>query len=338
MPRNDQVTRILKTISLIENSSHGVSLKQILDNLESLNMTASERTVRRDLDAIEGAHFPLTKVTVDNETRWKIEPIARVNKAVNFNYQDLITLFIAKESLQTFKSSPLFQSINSLFDKIENALGQNVKLEMKELQKYIEYKPMMTWHTGISQEVLDTIHQAAAEGHVLKIQYKSNSGEFKNQIVERTVGPETIYFADSSVYLIGKDLNKNQYRFYAISRITNVEMSEEAYDSHDFNIDDFVKNNFGVLGSGELEDVILFIEDPLAAYVSERKWHESQVNIRKTGGIEMHFKVKVNDEFARWVLSLGASATVKQSETLKEHLRQHLEMLLSKYGSRQSAS
>ena len=331
MNKNDQVTRILKIINLLENSVTGVSLKQVADYLNGYQIKVSERTLRRDFDAIESCHFPIEKITVNDEIKWKLNFITKITSKISFNYQDLIALFIAKESLSVFNGSPIIYSINNLFDKIENVLGKNIKIELQNLKKYIEFKPNSTWQSGVSQEILDTLHSATSEGHVLKFLYKSNSGDSKNKISERKVGPETIYFADSSIYLIGKDLNDQKIKFFSIARIIEAEMTEEIYESSDFDIDKFVNDNFGVLAIGQPENVKVFISDPIANYIAERRWHPSQTLTRVENGVILQMNVRINDEFVRWILGLGKWATVESPNSLISEVRLNIIEMEKKY-------
>ncbi|MBK7962453.1 MAG: WYL domain-containing protein [Bdellovibrionales bacterium] len=94
--------------------------------------------------------------------------------------------------------------------------------------------------------------------------------------------------------------------------------TEEEYVSPGFDLTEFMKSNFGVLGTGEAQDVSIFVADPIGSYVSERRWHDSQQITRVDGGIEFKMHVKVNDELARWILGLGASADVRSPSELRE--------------------
>ena len=57
MPRNDQVIRQWHLIRLLE-SSHGLTLQEMLNELPA-DCLRHHRTVRRDLEALEAARFPL---------------------------------------------------------------------------------------------------------------------------------------------------------------------------------------------------------------------------------------------------------------------------------------
>lgn len=70
MPRNDQAVRQLIVLKKLESSRHGLTLEQLAEGLDP-STTRHPRTLRRDLDAIESAGYPLLTERVDGRTRWK---------------------------------------------------------------------------------------------------------------------------------------------------------------------------------------------------------------------------------------------------------------------------
>lgn len=71
MPRNDQAVRQLIALKKLESSRHGLTLEQLAEGLDA-SATRHPRTLRRDLDAIESAGYPLLTERVDGRTRWKL--------------------------------------------------------------------------------------------------------------------------------------------------------------------------------------------------------------------------------------------------------------------------
>jgi predicted DNA-binding transcriptional regulator YafY len=318
MARNDTVTRILKVIHYLEVQPQGLGVREIHSKLSNDGFEISERTIYRDLEAIESIHLPLTKTGQGLESRWKLESVASINQKIHFSYHELIALFLAKESLTQFKNSPLFGPINNLFSSIEKALGPGAHKDLSNLQNYMGYRSRATWQSGISQEVLDTIYDACAEGQVLKVTYRSKSGQFVDQTVERRLGPEGMYFADSGAYLIARDLEKNEHRTYALNRVIEAVLTEESYESSGFSMKEYVKDSIGAFQSGEVKLIEVEIQDPIAAYVSERRWHESQILTRTPNGIVLKMQVRLNEELARWILSLGPAVQKVEPSELRD--------------------
>ena len=75
---------------------------------------------------------------------------------------------------------------------------------------------------------------------------------------------------------------------------------------------------FGSLNMGEVHEVELFIREPMASFVEERRLHSSQRTVRKEDGITLVMQVRLNDELTRWILSLGGSVQVIRPDLLQE--------------------
>ena len=73
---------------------------------------------------------------------------------------------------------------------------------------------------------------------------------------------------------------------------------------------------------------------PAARYVSESKWHPSQVETHhRDGGLTVRFRLSNTVELKSWVLSFGANALVLEPEELRAEIAAELERLLKVYSS-----
>ncbi len=336
MARNDTVTRILKVIHFLEVNPQGLTAKELKQKLGALNFEASERTIYRDLEAIELIHLPLVKSESIGAPRYKLESIASINQKLNFSYQELIALYLARESMTMYQGSSFFRVIDQFFQKLEKGLGLSGQKELLNIQGYIGFKPQSTWYATVQQDIMDAIYDACAEGQCLEINYKSKSGANKDQLVPRLIGPEGLYFVDSGAYLVGKDLNKNEFRTYSITRIAAVKQLDQPYESS-LSLKEYLKTSIGLISQGEIKPVKIKIQDPIASYVAERCWHESQSILKTDDGIILNMNVNINSELARWVLSLGSYACVHEPIELKNLIISELNGLMDLYEIKKAA-
>ena len=89
MPRNDQAVRQLIVLKKLESSRHGLTLEQLADGLDP-SAVRHPRTLRRDLDAIESAGYPLLTERIDGRTRWKLLEGARQAPALRLSPTELM--------------------------------------------------------------------------------------------------------------------------------------------------------------------------------------------------------------------------------------------------------
>lgn len=341
MARGDSAVRFLKVLMYLEYHPAGLTVKEIHEKLKADDIECSERTIYRDLEVIAGAHFPLYSESdqgdLEEKRRWKFRRTTALSEKVHFESYEIFALYLARESLKAMRGSPLIDDILKLTEKLEVALGPGVEKELKNLSKYVGYKAQSTWQTGLSQEILDTVYRACWDGIKLSIEYKSKSGDRKDQIAKRSVGPETLFFAHGGAYLIGRDLSDGKVKTYSLSRIFSAEYTNEEYVSEGFNLEEFTKNNFGVFSEGDIKPIQVHIQEPIASFVSERRWHDSQKITRIENGIELTMNVRINEELARWILGLGPSATVLNPPELVKQVQLMSESISKKYSLRKAS-
>lgn len=333
MARNDTVSRILKVIHLLEVHPSGLSVKELRQKLDEQGYKASERTIYRDIEALEMLRLPVIREENPNQagqSRLRLESVASIHQKISFSYHELIALFLSRESMQIYKGSPFFRVVDQFFEKIEKGLGLGGQKELLNIQGYVGFKPSSTWQSTVQHEIMDTLYDACAEGQELQIIYKAKSGEHKDQFVPRRVGPEGLYFVDSGAYLVAKDLGKKEYRTYSVNRIVEAKKLDDEYVSS-LNLKDYLKNSIGLINSGEIKPVEVFIKDPIASYVSERRWHDSQTITRVDDGVVMKMTVQINAELVRWILGLGSAAVVRAPVELIHELKNEAQNISGHY-------
>lgn len=330
--RNTQVTRVLKIIHLFEINPQGFTAAELTAKIQSYGYNEQERTIRRDIEAVNEI-FPLAETEVEGqrEIRYKMDSIAKISKNVSFSVEELIALYLSKEVMGSFKSSPLFQHVNSFYEKLEKTLGVKAISYLGEMKEKVFYAPMASWQSSIPQEIFDTVYRACEEGHVVEVYYHSLSKTPEGNSSMRKLGPEGVYFGNGGAYLIAQDLGDGEIKFFSFARIREAKWTEEEYESKKVDITAMIDSGIGVLQIGEIDEIEVQIKDPIASYVSERRWHKTQKIIRSQEGITLSMSVKVNDELARWVLSLGTHASVVKPEKLKAKVAEISEEIARAY-------
>lgn len=322
MARHEMTLRIFRVIHYLETSRLGLRVSDIHQRLEHDGFNVDVRTVHRDLDLLVQAHIPVQTEGSGAESRWVLAPFAEAKQSIKFTYEEVFALFVARNSLDHLKGTPLHSALDSLFVKLEKVLGKNGDA-FKDLMTHLAFRPQMTWHTSVPVVTLDTVYGALEEGYPLKITYRAEGGEHAGQPVDRTVGPECLYFANGSVYLIAIDLKKDEPRTYALSRMTTAEMlTDQNYKKRGLSPEEMFRESFGILNAGEVDAVEILVTGPVAAFAAERRWHESQETVRTSDGTLLRFHIRINEELARFVLGLGPAARVVKPKSLQSLVSQ----------------
>lgn len=331
MARHDSTLRIFRIMHYLETVKPGLKVSEIHERLKQDGFEVDIRTVHRDIELLQHAHIPLDTEGKGPESRWRLAPFAEIKQNIQFTYQEIFALYVARKSLDHLRGTPIHSALESLFMKFEKVLGSKSEM-FQELLGNIEFRPQMTWHQSVAPVILDTVYSALEEGHPLKIVYKAEGGESPGKPTERTVGPECLYFANGSVYLIAIDLKKNEPRTYALARILEAEMlTSSEYSKQGLSPDNLFKFSLGVLAVGEIDQVEVLLKGPIATFFGERRWHETQETLRTNEGTLLKFKIKINDEFARFILGMGPSAQVLKPERLRLDVQRLANEILINY-------
>ncbi len=223
MARHEMTLRVFRILHYLEVSRYGLKVSEIHTRLDEDGFKVDIRTVYRDIELLQKVHIPLESEGSGDESRWKLIPFTEVRQSIQFTYHEIFALYVARKSLDHLRGTPIHSALESMFVKLEKVLGKRTEM-FQELLGNLEFKPQMTWHTSVAPIVLDTVYSALEEGQQLRIVYRAEGGENAGESKERLVGPECLYFANGSVYLIAMDLSKNQPRTYALSRVLEAEM------------------------------------------------------------------------------------------------------------------
>lgn len=323
--------RIFRILHYLETSKVGLRVGEIHERLQHDSFDVDKRTVHRDLELLQQAQIPLVSEGSGPESRWRISPFAQVKQNIQFTYHEIFALYVARNSLEHLKGSPIHQALDSLFVKIEKALGTDAEA-FQEFLANLAFRPQSTWQVAVAPIILDTVYNALEEGHVLKLQYRAEGGTNAGKYVERLLGPECLYFANGGIYLIAKDLEKGEPRTYALARVKEaVMLNDRPYEKEGMAPDKLFKDSIGVLNTGETMPIEILVTGPVAAYISERKWHESQQTIKTDQGTRIQMQVRLNDELCRWVLSLGEGATVIEPDQLRRMVESTAQQIARNY-------
>ena len=120
MPRNDQVTRqwyLLRELG----SGKGLTLREMRQRLPE-EIQRHDRTLRRDIEALEAAGFPITTNSINGQTRWKLIEGFHQVPALSFSPTELMSLAFSRNLLKPLEGTAIQASLSSALNKAAAAL------------------------------------------------------------------------------------------------------------------------------------------------------------------------------------------------------------------------
>src|SRR5207247_3251211 len=133
VPRNAEVVRQWTILREIERArAAGVTI----DDLASL-CSVTTRTIRRDLQALEEAGFPVydDRSHDDGRTRWRINGQAFKGLATGLTLSELCALYFSRTLLESLSGTPFRDDVERAFEKLSSVLTPHMRQFLDQLPR-----------------------------------------------------------------------------------------------------------------------------------------------------------------------------------------------------------
>jgi predicted DNA-binding transcriptional regulator YafY len=328
VPRNSEVIRQWTILREIERARlSGVTI----DELAAIGGVTT-RTIRRDLQALQEAGFPLydDRNRDDNRTRWVISGQAFKGLAAGLTLSELCALYFSRALLESLAGTPFKDDVESAFDKLEAALTPHMRQFLDQLPRVISTKPDPTLrrHDPERQAIVARLLEGTLHQRQATITYHSKSS---NRTKQYHVHPYRLAYAQGGLYLLAYVPEYREVRTFAVERVANVSLLEESFTP----IEDLPATAFPhSLGvhSGTPEHVEIDFQPAVADYVRARQWHPSQrILDAADGGVRVSLDVCTDRALQSWILSFGPFAKVVAPEALAREIAEQFDEARARY-------
>jgi proteasome accessory factor B len=320
MPRNAEVIRQWTILRDLE-----ASRRLTIDDLAQ-RTGVTTRTIRRDLDALQAAGFPLFDELHEGKKYWTLEQRAfRRLDATGFTLAELSALYFSRTLVECLAATPFQRDVRSAFDKLAAALTPGMRQFLDRLPLVMQAKAEPgAPAAAVSARQGATVAQlldATLHHRRLAMRYRSlSSGREKDYVVE----PHRLVFAQGALYLVAFVPEYHECRTFAIERLLSLSVSEERFEPTERDQEAFA-HSLGV-HEGPPERIEIAFEPRIVPYVRERVWHPSQ-RIRDEADGSIVLTLDVCNDFAlrSWVLGFGPLARVVSPPHLAAQILADLE-------------
>lgn len=312
MPRNDQVTRQWHILHQLE-SSRGRTLDELMGGLPQ-DAPRHPRTLRRDLEALETAGFPLVNERVEGRVRWRLMDGFKNIPALTCSPTELMALLISRHLLKPLEGTQIQAALDSLLTKAAAALpsagheyvSQVANLFSVGLGPHKVYKQ--------HKDTIDRLTQAIGQACTVQLRYFSAS---RRRMTRREADPYRLWYASGGLYLVAYCHVRKDVRLFAVERIRSITPTDHPYQMPlGFDLNAYVQDALTVMRGPRIEVELLF-NKATAAWIKDRIWHSSQKLVRqKDGQLRMTLTVADTRELIGWILSFGGGVRVVKPESL----------------------
>lgn len=239
---------------------------------------------------------------------------------------ELFGLLVAQKSLEAYRGTPFQIPLEAAMQKLSASLKDKVFISLDHWDASISFKS-----AGISNaklEVFQFVTRAVAQQQELEFQYKKTAEPGWKL---RKVQPWHICCVENQWYLVCWDKIRKAIRTFALVRMRQPASTDVSFKRPaDFEIQQYLKNAFGVFTSEKKYQVHLEFDAWAAELIQEKDWHPTQKIIpHEDGRIELKIELAELFEIERWILSWGNHAKVLSPMMLKNNIRKHAAAILA---------
>ena len=324
MPRNAEVIRQWTILREIE---HARAAGVTIDELAAL-CGVTTRTIRRDLQALEEAGFPIfdDRTRDDGRTRWSLNGLAFKGLAAGLTLAELCALYFSRTLVESLSGTPFRDEVRSAFDKLGTALTPHMRQFLDQLPQVIAAKPdplrRRTGDDGQAQQIVARALEATLHHRQAVLVYHSRSSDRTKRYL---LHPYRLAYAQGGLYLLAYVPEYGEVRTFAVERIQELSLQEERFTPIEELDDAAFPNSLGV-HSGPAERVEIEFQQPVADYVLARAWHQSQmVTPAADGTIHMTLDVCLDQALKGWIMSFGPFARIVAPESLAREIADQFE-------------
>jgi predicted DNA-binding transcriptional regulator YafY len=315
--RNAEVIRQWKILKRIEAGRYTTAQ----DMADEHGVT--ERTIRRDIEALQEAGFPLYDERSEGHKVWRLVEGYKQKLTQTFTLAELAALYFGKNLMSFLGGAPFAQDLEAAFAKIREALPARSLPYLARIQDLFSARPDPWKDYSNKQDVIAAVIDATLHQRQMQIAYFSfNSRRTKTY----TLDPYRVVYYHGGLYLYARAHEYGEVRTFAVERIQKIEVLDQNFETpRDFNVSEYARGAFGIAG-GKPVNVEIVFDAEMAGYIRERVWHESQtLEDGPEGAVVLRMSVAPGWELRSWLKGFLPHARVIQPLSLRDEIAGDLE-------------
>ncbi|MBI3072999.1 MAG: transcriptional regulator [Deltaproteobacteria bacterium] len=325
MAREAQLTRTWQLITSLDHHQNGLTVEELRDELR-----VTERTVYRDLAALQEAGFPIFSDAGSGVARRRFVEGYRFVKALPLNVKEAAALALAGDLVGSFHGTFFADAMKSAFEKVRGTLSPEALDYARSAVGILGVSATKRHNYEKKAAILATLHEATRLRRQVEIVYESFSS---NRVARRIVDPYTLHLHGGTIYLIAYCHRRRDVRQFVVDRVRSAKTLTETFEVQEgYDPERHLASAFKMFRGKPFVARICF-ERRAARYLRERTYHPSQtIRDLKGGAIEVTLEVSGVDQLAAWVASFGGDATVLEPDKLRRAVVRRAKGTLGRYG------
>lgn len=325
MERHAEIVRQWRILLALEGRARGLDLSALR---EAAGGAVSARTIRRDLEALAQAGFPIESVRRDGRAVHSLNrEVFGGLVAAGFSLSELCALYLSRTLLAALAGGPFHDSLASAFDKLAEALPPALWRFVDQLPTALAAKASVVRGGTATPRLVDALLTAVLGHRRVRMRYHSFASQ---QVKDYEVEPYRVAYAHGTLYLFAFVPAYGEMRTFAVQRIEALVVLEDAFDPREASVGVFPDSVSAY--SGPPSRVVIDFSPEEAPYIRERDWHPSQrLDPLASGGVRVTLDVSLDWGLEAWILGFGSAARVVEPPALVARLKARLDLARAVY-------
>lgn len=333
--RNEQLIRQHKLLHLLEQSRYGRTLSELRDELlETLGLAhLSERTVRRDLEALQAAGFDVDTHDSPRGSVWKLGPSLRGQTRIAATATELLALSMGRHLLAPLGGTPYWQGIESLWQKMKDLLPEAVWKHFARRQQSLIVRGTPSKSYVRQQGILATLNRAILQHRVVQIEYQ---GLGKSRPAVREIEPYALVLYQGSLYVVAAACEapaESALRHLKLDRFRKAAALDRRFAPRaDFKPEKHFADSIGLFHAEQPQEFRIWLSAFAAPLAEEDPWHARQtIEARENGEVVLTIPSAHELEIIPRVLALGAEAELLSPAASRQRMAEIVARLQAVY-------
>jgi len=336
MARNEQLIRHHKILQVLEGLRYGATLGELRQTIvDEMGLSSlHERTIRRDIEALQLAGFDIHATDSPRGRVWKAGESVRQGFKVNASATELISLSVARELLMPLQGTPFWQGIESFWSKLLDEVPPAIANHYERHRDTLFVLGTTPKDYADKLGVLKTLQRGIHEHRHVEIVYQAPGKEAETRLLE----PYATIVYVSSIYIIAADSDLpssgSRVRHWKLDRVERAVALDSWFTlPQDLDLERDMGGHATLFAGDQKESYTILLTGPAAQRLREDPWHPDQ-QLEEGPGDGWTLRVDASHplEILPRLLSLGSEAELVGPVSARDSMREVIATLHETYG------
>lgn len=319
--QKQKLFRILEILMRKTDEDNGLTINQIISELEYYGITAERKSIYSDFDTLEELGFSVVRLYGNPPTYTLAERI--------FEMPELKLLVDAIQSSKFITREKSYEMI----EKLKLFAGSR----SDELTRQVFVKDRVKTENATTLYTIDRIHTAIKEDLRITFGYFSYNVDKKRYLRHNgkryNVSPKALIWSNDNYYLVGFDEDAGTIKNFRVDKMHKTQILPEESsinsDIYRLNPADYSKKSFSMYGGRE-ELVTIEAREDLAGVVIDR-FGMGHTFIKNSFGFRFSVRVMVSPTFFAWIMGFGDGMRIIEPVSVVSEMKALLEKINKNY-------